>query len=236
MRERIGLVLGGDRGLYGRLTGRENLRYFAALSHLPPAHGRRRADELLELVGLAEAGGRLVEQYSRGMRQRLHVARGLVTDPEVVFMDEPTTGMDPVGAQELRELVPTLAREGKTVLLTTHYMLEADQLCGRLAIVNAGGIIAEGTPAEIKRHFSQVSIVEATMRRAAEGMVEALQRDADVRRVVSASEGPFVKLTVHVAPGSDLQDRLPALVGPDNLEAMVRRDPTLEEAYVSLLQ
>jgi ABC-2 type transport system ATP-binding protein len=98
VRRSIGFVLGGDRGLYGRLTGKENLEYFAALNHVEPRLASRRADELLEKVGLFERRDTLVEQYSRGMKQRLHIARGLLTDPEVVFMDEPTIGLVARGA------------------------------------------------------------------------------------------------------------------------------------------
>jgi ABC-2 type transport system ATP-binding protein len=133
VRRRIGLVLGGDRGLYWQLTGRENLRYFAALSHLPARSADERVDEVLGLVSMTDGADRLVEQYSRGMRQRIHIARGLLTDPDVIFMDEPTTGLDPESADELRRLVPVLVDRGKTILLTTHYMFEADQLCERLA-------------------------------------------------------------------------------------------------------
>jgi len=122
VRGRIGLILGGERGLYGRLTGEENLKYFAALNYLSHETARTRIKEIIELVGLTDAMKRPVEQYSRGMRQRLHIARGLLTDPEVMFMDEPTIGLDPAGAQELRQLIPTLVKKGKTILLTTHYI------------------------------------------------------------------------------------------------------------------
>jgi ABC-2 type transport system ATP-binding protein len=122
VRKRIGLIFGGERGLYGRLTGIENLRYFAALSHMDANLTHRRIGEVLDIVGLSEASDRLVEQYSRGMRQRLHIARGILADPDLIFMDEPTIGIDPQGAQEIRQMVPEFARRGKTILLTTHYM------------------------------------------------------------------------------------------------------------------
>ncbi len=154
VRRRIGLVLGGDRGLYGRLTAYENLRYFGALNYMDTKEAKLRSLEMLKLVGLEERGGQLVEQYSRGMRQRLHLARGLLTNPDVIFMDEPTIGIDPVGAQELRDLVPQLVATGVTVLLTTHYMFEADQLCDTIAIINNGSLVALGTPREIKQGFS----------------------------------------------------------------------------------
>ena len=155
VRRHIGLILGGERGLYGRLTGKENLQYFAALNHLSPSDADRRSDELLEQVGLGDRGGDMVEQYSRGMKQRLHIARALLTDPTILFMDEPTIGLDPFGAQELRQLIPELVSLGKTILLTTHYMFEADQLCQTIAMINHGTLVAIGTPAEIKRGFKQ---------------------------------------------------------------------------------
>jgi ABC-2 type transport system ATP-binding protein len=132
VRRRIGYVFGGERGLYDRLSAYDNLRYFAELYAVPPRSQRRRIGELLELVGLAGREHERVEGYSRGMRQRLHIARGLLHDPPVMFLDEPTLGVDPVGARELRTTIAQLVDAGKTVLLTTHYMFEADQLCGRI--------------------------------------------------------------------------------------------------------
>ena len=147
VRRRIGYVFGGDRGLYERLSARDNLRYFSELYGVPPRTQAARIDELLELVGLTERDRERVEGYSRGMRQRLHIARGLLHDPDVLFLDEPSIGIDPVGARELRTTIATLVDMGKTVLLTTHYMFEADELCDRIAVIRAGEIVAEGTPA-----------------------------------------------------------------------------------------
>ena len=115
VRRHIGFILGGDRGLYGRLTGKQNLRYFGALNHMNPREANCRSEDLLARVGLTEAGNTLVEGYSRGMRQRLHIARGLLTDPSVLFMDEPTIGLDPMAAQELRQYIPELTSQGKTI-------------------------------------------------------------------------------------------------------------------------
>src|SRR5438552_10799628 len=122
LRRRIGFVFGGERGLYWRLSGLDNLRYFADLYRIPPEVSRLRIPELLERLGLAGRERDRVELYSRGMKQRLHLARGLLNDPEVLFLDEPTIGLDPVGARELRLIVRELADAGKTVFLTTHYM------------------------------------------------------------------------------------------------------------------
>src|SRR5213596_907358 len=159
VRKRIGYVFGGDRGLYERLSAYDNLRYFAELYGVDGREQRPRIDEVLELVGLKGREQERVEGYSRGMRQRLHIARGILHDPEVVFLDEPTIGVDPVGARELRAMIAGLVDAGKTVLLTTHYMFEADSLCDRIAVIANGRIVAEGTPAELKANVSEGGVV-----------------------------------------------------------------------------
>ncbi|MBO0684622.1 MAG: ABC transporter ATP-binding protein [Candidatus Dormibacteraeota bacterium] len=237
IRKRIGLVLGGDRGLYGRLTGLQNLRYFAALNYLEGRAARRRAEQLLDMVGLQGQGNVLVERYSRGMRQRLHIARGLMTDPELLYMDEPTIGVDPVGAAEIRRLIPVLVSRGKTILLTTHYMLEADHLCDRIAIIDHGRIAASGTPAEIKAHFSRVSVLEVLMAGGRARVVDDLAAIPGVHRVDRSSEGPLERLVVQTQAGDDLREAVLAAIGdPEAVQGVVAREPTLEEAYVSILR
>jgi len=150
VRAHIGYVFGGDKGLYERISARDNLRYFAELYGVPARDQRRRIGDVLDLVGLADRARDRVESYSRGLRQRLHIARGLLHDPPVLFLDEPTIGVDPVAARELRTTIRSLVRSGKTVLLTTHDMAEADALCDRIGVIAAGRLQAEGTPAELK--------------------------------------------------------------------------------------
>ena len=135
-----------DPNLYERVSGRDNLRLFAELYEAPAS----RVDELLALVGLTSAATRKVKTYSSGMKQRLLIARALVNNPRVLFMDEPTRGLDPTSARELRTLVARLATEGTTVFLTTHYMEEADELCHRVAFLSQGRIVALDTPRELK--------------------------------------------------------------------------------------
>ena len=159
LRSRIGFIFGGERGLYWRLTGVDNLRYFASLYHVDPDFANRRIPELLEMVGLGDRGQERVEGYSRGMKQRLHIARTLLHDPEILFLDEPTIGLDPVGARELRQVVRDLQSEAKTILLTTHYMFEADSLCQRIAVIDQGRIVALDTPEGLKKHVSDCSMV-----------------------------------------------------------------------------
>lgn len=150
IRKRINFIFGGEMGVYRRLSGRDNLRYFANLYLLDAATRERRINEILELVELTDAADRLAETYSKGMTQRLQIARGLINDPEILFMDEPTVGLDPLGARMLRDIIRKLRDEGKTVLLTTHYLPEAEELCDRMVILDHGEIVAQGTPAEIR--------------------------------------------------------------------------------------
>ncbi len=235
VREQIGLILGGDRGLYWRLTGRENLQYFGALHGLGPRAARARAVEMLALVGLEERGGTLVEQYSRGMRQRLHIARGLLGDPAVILMDEPTIGLDPIAARELRDMVPRLARQGKTVVLTTHYMTEADLLCEKIAFVDHGKVVAEGTPEDFKRRFSGIKVIDVVVRDPRAGLIEEIEALEGVQRVDAGSEGVLQKLTVQMALEADVRDELVAVVGESNVDGLVEREPSLEEAYLTML-
>src|SRR3954468_13555833 len=159
VRRQIGYVFSGDRGLYERLSALDNLRYFSELYSVPPREQRQRIGELLELVGLSGREKERVEGYSRGMRQRLHIARGLLHRPEVLFLDEPSIGIDPIGARELRATVASLVQSGTTVLLTTHYMFEADELCDRIAVISDGRIVAEGTPDQLKSRVREGGVL-----------------------------------------------------------------------------
>ncbi|CAA9519604.1 MAG: Efflux ABC transporter, ATP-binding protein [uncultured Thermoleophilia bacterium] len=140
-----------DQNLYERLTGRENLRVFCRLYGVP----LDRADALLESVDLAEAGRRKVKTYSTGMRQRLLIARSLVNQPRVLFLDEPTRGLDPVSTRTLHDLLRGLAADGTTIFLTTHDMLEADVLCDRVAFLSEGRVVALDVPRELKLRFGE---------------------------------------------------------------------------------
>ncbi len=235
VRSRIGLVLGGDRGLYGRLTGRENLLYFAALNRMRSTLAKRRVAELIDMLFLSQAADNPVETYSRGMRQRLHVARGLMTDPEIIFMDEPTIGLDPAVAREIREFIPKLAARGKTVLLTTHYMMEADVLCDRIALIDHGKIVAEGSPTEIKRKVSQVLIIEIQMREVPPDLPETLHRLPGVIGVERGSDGLLQRVTVQAKHDSGARAAILDVMSHYQAEAIQEREPTLEEAYLTIL-
>ena len=159
VRANLGAMLSGERSLYWKLTARENLEYYAALYHVPPKEQKTRIDAALVAVKLMDRADDYVERYSTGMRQRLALARALLPDPPLVILDEPTVGLDPQAARDLRDRVRELKRQGRTVLLTTHYMEEADQLCDRIAIIDHGQIVALDTPAALKRRIRAEEVV-----------------------------------------------------------------------------
>jgi ABC-2 type transport system ATP-binding protein len=235
VRQRIGYVFGGDRGLYDRVSGVDNLRYFAELYGVEPAEQKRRIAALLELVGLTGREKEKVEGYSRGMRQRLHIARGLLHDPEVIFMDEPSIGLDPVGARELRQTVRSLVDAGKTVLLTTHYMFEADALCDRIAVINAGRIVALGTGTNLKDAIADRTIVEIETFGVADEAVERLRADDEVNAVNMEERDQSQILLVQSNRGAHITQRLLSLLGETRVGKVVAREPTLEDAYVHLI-
>jgi ABC-2 type transport system ATP-binding protein len=173
----IGLVDCQERSFYWRLTGRQNLRFFAALYDLYGAAADGRIGELLDLVGLREHADRCFMDYSTGMRQRLALARGLLSMPRVLFMDEPTRSLDPVKAHELRVFIRGVLVEklGCTVLLVTHDLEEAETLCDRVAIMDEGQIIACGSPAEIEEHITARSRYHIRVRNLPGSALDALK-------------------------------------------------------------
>lgn len=146
IQNRINFIYGGERSLYWRLTAKENLMYFSDLYNVPLASVGPRVDELLSLVGLSQYSHQKVETFSKGMKQRLQIARALINNPDIIFMDEPTIGLDPAASNLLHEIILELKSKGKTIVLTTHYMKEAEQLCDRIAFIDKGKLLGVNTP------------------------------------------------------------------------------------------
>lgn len=237
IRRHIGFTFGGARGLYGRLTAVENLRYFAELYALPPEVTRRRIPELLEIVGLEGRGNDRVETFSSGMQQRLHLARALLHDPELIFLDEPTVGIDPVGARELRATVKQLIGHGKTILLTTHYMAEADELCDRIAIIKQGHIIAMDTPASLKKKISSDSIIEVKVEAANLPAVQNTLSRLGSLAAVSYSENNFLKgISITTPQPGAVIELLSPLLTQNVIQNLEVRNQTLEDVYISLIK
>src|ERR1700689_2582827 len=180
------------------LSGRENIRMVARLSHLSRRTATRRADELLEAFGLTDAGDRVLKTYSGGMRRRLALAAALVASPPVLFLDEPTTGLDPQSRQDLWGVIEELVAEGTTVLLTTQYLEEADRLARDIVVVDHGLVIAQGTPAELKADLG-TSVVAVTLPNSDEvGRAVPLLAPLTDREPVI--DGTIVGLTVENGP------------------------------------
>jgi len=237
VRKRIGFTFGGARGLYGRLTAVENLRYFAELYAMDPALTRKRIPELLELVNLQDRGDEKVETYSSGMQQRLHLARALLHDPELIFLDEPTIGIDPVGAREFRTTIRNLKEQGKTILLTTHYMAEADELCDRIAIINKGRIIAMDTPSAMKSGMTSESVID--LRTSSEhftALKTILSSLDDESTILFKEHAVNPEISIHTANPSTVIETIFPWLNTNLIQTMEMRSQTLEDVYVAIIQ
>lgn len=206
VQSRIGVCF-EEKNLYMNMTGRENLRFFASLFGI---HDRRE-EELLRRVGLADRADDRVSRYSKGMRQRLMMARALVNSPEVLFLDEPTDGLDPVSSRAIRSIIREEASRGAAVLLTTHDMWEADELSDRVAFISEGRLHALDTPENLKQVYGR--------------------RSVKVR--IRTAEGGVREVTVDLAD-SDAGERLKSTVGDPGLLTIHTEEATLESIFVEL--
>lgn len=212
VRRLIGVVNGDERSFYWRLSGRQNLDFYAALYHVPAGQRRARIGELLERVGLDDAADRQFQTYSSGMRQRLGIARGLLTRPRILFMDEPTRSLDPISARDVRELVRehVLGDPRRTVLLATHSMAEAEQLCDRLALVRRGHVVAAGALADLRRELRYGTGCELELRGGSAELGTRIRGLAGILtfEVQETPESRLFRLTLGEDPGT-----LSALLG-----------------------
>lgn len=218
--------------LYGELSGYDNLIFMAQLYGVPKRHWRERAASLLREVGLYERKDDRFASYSRGMKRRLTIAAALIHDPEIVFLDEPTTGLDVASARGLRLLIQRLHAQGKTMFLTTHYIEEADQLCSRIAILVQGKIKIVDTPAALKEHSRGDVVLEVGFSGASEDALKPLGALAAVKGI-SFSNGIF-RLVV-----SCIEEALPQVVEMAQEKGWKIRQihsvmPSLEDAFVKL--
>jgi ABC-2 type transport system ATP-binding protein len=238
VRQNLGTVLAGERSIYWKLTGRENLEYFAALYHIPPAVAKKRIDELIERTELKERADELVEKYSTGMRQRIAISKALLARPPILLLDEPTLGLDPQAARNLRELIVELQKEGHTILLTTHYMEEADLLSDRIGIIDTGVIIALDTPEDLKQRIGQSEIVKLEVSGWYEKIGEQLRQLKGVENLSAHKSGAdgVWEVSLH---STDSRAILPGVVetvnhnGTQLLNMNIVR-PSLEDVFINL--
>ena len=231
----IGLVLGGEKGLYYRLTGYENLLFFGYLYNLRGEKLKRRIDYVLNVTGLNGLHKNNVETYSRGMKQRLHIARALLHNPSILILDEPTIGLDPVSSKKIRQLIRGLSNEGKTIILTSHYMNEVEELCDRLAVINDGQIVRLGTPDNVKETNEDITKI----------VIEMTEDIKDEVRVIDSL--PFVTFTQFVKDGNTKRLIVYSTTGTLGLAEILTqlkeipigkievKEPSLEDAYISLV-
>lgn len=237
IREHINVVFGGEQGLYTRLSGEDNLKYFADLYRVPPKIARQRIAHLLDMVELTGREQERVEGYSKGMKQRLHIAKSLINEPDILFLDEPTIGLDPEAARKLRKIIGRLEEAGKTIVLTSHYMHEIDELCKRVAVINKGRLVTLDTPEHLKSHVVDLSVLEMQLVHGAlsADVQESLEQLPQVVNLTSILSGPAQKVTVQTyEPGSVLAF-IHSHVPQENISFIVSREPTLEDAYLKIV-
>jgi ABC-2 type transport system ATP-binding protein len=212
VRKSIGLVLYPDKGFYARLSGFENLVYFGRLYGLSKKDAEHRALELLKRLDLIDAANRSFEEYSLGMRVRLSIARALIHDPPIIYLDEPTIGLDPLSSRSVRNLLIELKRSGKAILLTSHNLWEVEEICDLIGIINKGRIIMEGKPSDIKSKLGLKYVVEVDIDTPSGSKlirIETKEPVAELRRLLSTG---------------------------DKVLGVTVKEPTLEEAFMAAMK
>jgi len=225
-------VVPQEFGLYDDLTAEENLAYLGKLHGVEGSKLRKRTDELLRLVQLKDRANDRVKTFSGGMKHRLNLAAGLIHEPRLIFLDEPTTGLDPQARLAVWELIRKFQSEGVTILLTTHYMEEADYLCGRVAIMDKGKVIALDSPARLKRSIGKLEIIEMKAKGVSGNLPAELRKLKGVKKVARTSEG----LRVLTPVADEVVARVVTLasfagVRIDSLNVI---QPTLEDVFIKL--
>jgi ABC-2 type transport system ATP-binding protein len=228
VRRIIGLVLAPDKGFYARLTGLENLVYYGRLYGLSKGEATRKAKELLELTGLGEDGMRLFEEYSLGMRAKLSIAKALINDPEIVFLDEPTIGLDPLSARRIRNLIKDLAAKGMTIFMTSHNMWEVENLSNTVAVLKSGKVVAKGSPSELKERLKLTYRVEVEV-------ISEKTPDTSLPVITGERGYPVVTVTTD-KPSEDLVKVIDEMRSKGYSIGMVRvQEPSLEEVLTQVL-
>ncbi len=231
VRRHIGLA-GQFAAVDENLTGFENLRMVGFLNHMAKGHAVSRSRELLEDFGLADFGNKLAKTYSGGMRRRLDLAAALVANPPILFLDEPTTGLDPQSRQDLWSIIEGLVENGVTVLLTTQYLEEADRLCKQLVVLDHGKIIAEGTSSQLKSRLGATVLV-LTFTTTSEASTAA-SLIADLSHKAPNVEGTVIELTVDNGPAAAADALRRIDTAGTNLVGLELREPSLDDVFLSL--
>jgi ABC-2 type transport system ATP-binding protein len=238
VRRNLGTLLAGERSIYWKLTGRENLEYFAALNHIPPSVAMQRINELIERMEIKDRSGELVEKYSTGMRQRIAIAKALLARPPILLLDEPTLGLDPQAARRLRELIAELKEEGHTILLTTHYMEEADLLSDRIGIIDQGKVIALDKPENLKQRIGQKEVIRLELTGWHDDLANKLKSISGIEALTARQQGEADLWEVNMQSANS-RSALPRIV--DSISGNGTRlvnlniiKPSLEDVFIHL--
>ena len=237
LRPRINTVSGGESSGYGILTVRENLWLFSRIYGVPNVLVRQRTDRMLEVVGLADKAGSRVSHLSTGQRQKMNFCRGFITDPKILFLDEPTLGLDVTAARNIRQFIRQWMKEdaGRTILLTTHYMAEADELCDRLAIVDRGKILACDTPANLKRQVQEHPMFALTLAPGPAGVPDVSGLPG-VHHATRAETPTTIELKVALDEEPAIGNVVQTLAGGGaRILTLKKVEPTLEDVFIELV-
>lgn len=235
IRPQINFIFGGERGLYWRLSAYDNLSYFADLYQIDRKVAKARIQHYLTLVDLWDRRHDQVEGFSKGMKQRLHIAKALINSPKVLFLDEPTLGLDPVAARMLRTLIRDVRASGVTIFLTSHYMFEMEALCDRIAVLKGGAIVKLDTPDGLKQLLHGLDVVELQLPGTGAEVEWHLRQRPEIVSTSMTDSGHLQTLTIQSqdvpATIAFLQTSCTAL----DLARLIRRPPNLEDVYVKLV-
>lgn len=231
IRRLIGVVP-QEFGLYDELTAAENLAYFGKLHGVEGGKLKVRIEELLRLVQLQDRANDLAKTFSGGMKHRLNLVVGLIHEPKLLFLDEPTTGLDPQARLAVWELIKRFQSEGVTILLTTHYMEEADYLCERVAIMDRGKVIALDSPARLKRSIGKLEVIEVKARKVTKKVLNELRKLKGVRKAARTTEG----LRVLTPAANEVMARVVTLASfaGVQIDSLNVAQPTLEDVFIKL--
>jgi len=236
IRPRINMVSGGEVSGYGLLTVRENLWMFSQFYGIPSPEAKKRISDLLEIFSLSDKANAKVRTISTGQRQRMNVVRGFVTDPELIYLDEPTLGLDVSSSRVIREYIRNWVkgRKGKTVLLTTHYMMEADELCDRVAVIDRGRILACDSPQNLKRRARKAAsflIATSPFER-----VDSLREIAGVKGLSAETAEGRIVLRVVVDEEAVISDVVSKIIsGGAKILSLAKSEATLEDVFIQLV-
>jgi len=238
IRPRINMVSGGESSGYGLLTVRENLWMFSQFYGIPSKEANRRIKELLEVVGLGDRMNTKSSELSTGLRQKMNIVRGFMTNPEVLFLDEPTLGLDVGAARDVRSFIYNWVKQqtGHTVLLTTHHMIEADELCDRVAIINQGRILACDRPSSLKRMLQREAIFHLRVDPINSTEPKNFENIGGVRHFTFHSGEGHTNLEFILEEENVLTEVLNQLASHNiRLQSLEKREPSLEDVFVQLV-